>query len=48
VSNDRTGQLRITGSTLQHNVSRGFETASFPGIFFLGQGSPQVIDSTIT
>jgi hypothetical protein len=48
VSNDRTGQLRITGSTLQHNVSLGFETAGFPGIFFLGQGSPQVIDSTIT
>jgi hypothetical protein len=48
VSNDRTGQLRITSSTLQHNVSREFETAGFPGIFFLGQGSPQVIDSTIT
>jgi hypothetical protein len=48
VSNDRTGQLRITSSTLQHNVSRGFETAGFPGIFFLGQGSPQVTDSTIT
>ncbi|HEY1281489.1 MAG TPA: hypothetical protein VGF22_17555, partial [Acidimicrobiales bacterium] len=48
VSNDRTGQLRITNSTLQHNVSRGFETAGFPGIFFLGQGSPQVTDSTIT
>jgi hypothetical protein len=48
VSNDRTGQLRITSSTLQHNVSRGFETAGFPGIFFLGQGSPEVTDSTIT
>ena len=48
VSNDRTGQLRITNSTLQHNVSRGFETAGFPGIFFLGLGSPQVVGSTIS
>ncbi len=47
VSNDRTGQLRITSSTLERNPSAGFETAGFPGIFFLGRGSPQVTDSTI-
>ena len=40
VSNDRTGTLRITGSTLRSNVSKGFETV--PGIFFLGAGKPEV------
>jgi hypothetical protein len=48
VSNDRTGQLRITSSTLERNPSAGFETAGFPGIFFLGRGAPQVTASTIT
>jgi hypothetical protein len=48
VSNDRTGELRITSSTLQRNLSKGFETPGFPGIFFLGQGRPQVTDSTIS
>jgi hypothetical protein len=48
VSNDRTGELRIATSILQHNPSRGFETPGFPGIFFLGHGAPQVTDSTIT
>ncbi|MCU1360219.1 MAG: hypothetical protein JWN99_1508 [Ilumatobacteraceae bacterium] len=47
VSNDRTGELRITQSTLSHNTSRGFQTAGFPGIFFLGRGAPQVTGSTI-
>jgi hypothetical protein len=47
VSNDRTGTLRITSSLLEHNPSAGFETAGYPGIFFLGSGSPQVINSTI-
>ena len=47
VSNDRTGELRITSSTLERNVSRGFGTAGFPGIFFLGLGAPQVSNSTI-
>ena len=42
VSNDRTGELRITNSVLANNPSRGFETAGFPGIFFLGAGTPQV------
>ena len=48
VSNDRTGDLRITKSVLEHNPSRGFETAGFPGIFFLGRGAPQVTDSLIS
>ncbi len=48
VSNDRTGQLRINGSTLERNVSRGFQTAGYPGIFFLGLGAPQVTDSTLS
>jgi hypothetical protein len=48
VSNDRTGELRITDSVLQHNPSRGFETRGYSGIFFLGAGAPQVTRSTIT
>lgn len=34
VSNDRTGTVTISGSTLRRNPSAGFETQ--PGIFFLG------------
>jgi hypothetical protein len=48
VSNDRTGELRISTSILERNPSLRFETAGFPGIFFLGRGSPQVTNSTIT
>ena len=47
VSNDRTGELRISTSDLLHNPSGRFETAGFPGIFFLGRGLPQVTNSTI-
>jgi hypothetical protein len=47
VSNNRTGTMRIEGSTLRRNPSLGFETAGFPGIFFLGSGSPVVVDSTL-
>jgi len=47
VSNDRTGQLKIRRSTLRNNPSDGFETAGFPGIFFLGAGRPQVVGSVI-
>ncbi|MFI6129658.1 hypothetical protein [Micromonospora sp. NPDC051141] len=36
VSNNRTGTLSITSSTLRRNPSRGFETRGAPGIFFLG------------
>jgi len=48
VSNDRTGTLLIKGSTLQDNPNDGFFTAGYPGIFFLGQGHPVVISSTIS
>ncbi|MDJ0767814.1 MAG: hypothetical protein QNJ12_03435 [Ilumatobacter sp.] len=47
VSNNRTGELRIERSLLDGNPSLGFETRGFPGIFFLGRGAPQVVDSTI-
>jgi hypothetical protein len=47
VSNDRTGTLRIDRSRLQHNPSLGFETAGYPGIFFLGRGEPRVTHSTL-
>jgi len=47
VSNDRTGTLLIKNSKLHHNPSDGFETAGYPGIFFLGSGHPVVISSTI-
>ena len=47
VSNDRTGELRIADSTLTDNPSARFETAGYPGIFFLGAGAPQVTSSTL-
>lgn len=47
VSNNRTGVLRIDTSTLERNLSRGFETAGFPGIFYLGSGPPQISNSVI-
>lgn len=47
VSNDRTGTMRVDGSTLLRNVSDGFETAGYPGIFFLGAEPPAVTDSTV-
>ena len=48
VSNDRTGTLRIKQSRLRHNPSAGFETAGYPGIFFLGRGHPVVTGSTLS
>jgi hypothetical protein len=47
VSNDRSGNLLIQDSTLRRNLSDGFETKGFPGIFYLGQGPIQVSNSTI-
>ncbi|MCP4967732.1 MAG: hypothetical protein GY926_21175 [bacterium] len=47
VSNDRSGTLRIEDSTLRRNPSDGFETREFPGIFYLGNGPIQVVNSTI-
>lgn len=47
VSNDRSGTLTINGSTLHSNPSKGFYTAGYPGIFFLGQGKPVVSGSSL-
>ena len=47
VSNDRTGTLTIEHSTLHDNPNVGFQTAGYPGIFFLGKGHPVVVHSTI-
>jgi hypothetical protein len=49
VSNDRSGTMSITDSTLQGNPSAGFETAGLPGIFVLAApGQPVVTRSTIS
>lgn len=48
VSNDRSGTVSITDSTLQGNPSAGFETAGLPGIFVLAApGQPVVTRSTL-
>ena len=47
VSDDKTGTLSIDDSTLSDNPSEGFETAGYPGIFFLGSGHPVVDGSTL-
>jgi hypothetical protein len=47
VSNNGTGRLSINDSTLRTNPSDGFETAGYPGIFFLGAGSPTTSGSTL-
>jgi hypothetical protein len=47
VSNNRTGNLQIEDSTLRRNPNLGFQTAGFPGIFYLGSGPIQVTNSTI-
>jgi hypothetical protein len=47
VSNNRTGELRITNSVLRRNTGDRFGTAGLPGIFFLGLGSPQITGSVI-
>ncbi|MFJ6196677.1 hypothetical protein [Micromonospora sp. NPDC092111] len=48
VSNDRTGTMRIEGSTLRRNPSAGFETKGLPGIFFLGARAPTLTTSHLT
>ena len=47
VSNDRTGTMTIDDSVLRRNPSDQFETAGFPGIFFLGAHNPTVTNSTL-
>ncbi len=48
VSNDRTGTLAIDHSQLSANPNDGFQTAGYPGIFFLGARPPTITDSSIT
>ncbi|MFF0149795.1 hypothetical protein [Micromonospora sp. NPDC005203] len=48
VSNNRTGTMRIEGSTLRRNPSGQFETRGFPGIFFLGAQNPTVTNSKLS
>jgi hypothetical protein len=47
VSDNLTGGLRIEDSTLHDNPSAGFHTAGYPGIFYLGAGHPDIINSTL-
>ena len=47
VSNDRTGTMRIRRSTLEQNLSEGFETRGLPGIFFLGARRPDITSSVL-
>ena len=47
VSNNLTGHLTINQSTLERNASLGFETAGYPGIFYLGQGPLQITNTII-
>jgi hypothetical protein len=48
VSNDKSGTISITDSTLRNNPKGKFETAGFPGLFVQAKaGSPLVTNSTI-
>jgi predicted outer membrane repeat protein len=47
VSDDRTGTMSITDSTLKDNPNAGFHTAGLPGIFFLGAHRPTITGSVI-
>ncbi|WP_146654528.1 hypothetical protein [Labilithrix luteola] len=48
VSNDKTGSLTITDSTLRKNPKGTFETADYPGMFIIAKsGEPNVTNSTI-
>lgn len=49
VSNNLTGTMSVTGSTIGANPSLGFETAGLPGIFVLAApGQPVISNSSIT
>ena len=47
VSNDRTGTMAITDSTLQDNPNDAFHTAGLAGIFFLGARRPTIAGSIV-
>jgi hypothetical protein len=48
VSDDKTGTLTIEHSKLRGNPNAGFQTAGYPGVFFLGQGHPVVLSSSLS
>jgi hypothetical protein len=47
VSNNRTGTVRIERSRLERNPNAGFQTAGYPGIFFLGAGKPTLVSTIL-
>jgi hypothetical protein len=47
VSDDRSGTMAITDSTLARNPNAGFQTSGLPGIFFLGTRSPTIRGSVL-
>lgn len=47
VSNNRSGHLIIENSHLTKNTGDSFGTPGYPGIFYLGDGPPQVTNSII-
>jgi hypothetical protein len=47
VSNDRTGTMRITDSTLKDNPNDTFHTPGLAGIFFLGARRPAITGSIL-
>jgi hypothetical protein len=47
VSNNETGTISITDSTLRNNPKGKFETAGFPGLFVKAKSPPTVTGSTI-
>jgi hypothetical protein len=47
VSDDRTGTMAITSSSLRRNRNVGFHTAGLPGIFFLGAHSPTITTTVL-
>ena len=47
VSDDRTGTMTITHSTLQRNPNDGFHTPGLAGIYFLGARRPTITDSVV-
>jgi hypothetical protein len=48
VSDDKTGTLTIERSQLHDNPHAGFQSVGYPGIFFLGQGHPMVLASSLS
>ena len=43
VSDDRTGTMSIRDTSLDSNVSDGFQTPGLAGIFFLGARRPTIV-----